>query len=495
MDLSAFTRKKTKWLLFLIYNILLFSFWAVFILWSVKSKIIWAPEEFLLYLAGLIILTGIPLLFFVKGLGRVIKSMKISEKLHFTKRFIYSSLFISVIFSAFSLVALFLFSVPTASFSYNYDDGPYLIWSDDPKTTMTIIWTTEEPSTSELKYGVSKNNMKNVDNQAFSNRHVIKLEGLEPGRKYYYQIPEFSEEIYSFRTAPSDDQAFNFTVIGDTQNPSSAVPSNYGAVIDAMASYQYDFILHAGDFTVDASDMVSWHTLFTNMVRHGTSHPYMLAIGNHDYGADIFGRNFKYFFPYDYVDIWGHYYNFDFSNAHFVMLDIFQNQLDWGGYITELQELWLRNELKNNQDKWLIVMLHAAPFSTGDFNMNYKLIDQLIPIFYEYKVDVILSGHDHHYESFWMNSTEEWGGTYYFVTGGGGGDLDTSIMQREHNPWHHTWHNASIEPYQDDYYTVHNQLYGELCHHFMHFTIDGTTMDIQAIRTNGSIMQEFHITK
>ncbi|MGV9171240.1 MAG: hypothetical protein ACOC35_01550, partial [Promethearchaeia archaeon] len=104
-------------------------------------------------------------------------------------------------------------------------------------------------------------------------------------------------------------------------------------------------------------------------------------------------------------------------------------------------------------------------------------------------------GHDHHYESFWTNSTEEWGGTYYFVTGGGGGDLDTFFMEREQNPWHHRWHNASKEAYQKDYYTTHNQLYGELCHHFMHFNVDDENMKIQAIRANGTLIQEFHIEK
>lgn len=495
MNFPTLSRKQWKWMIFLVSNCLILFFWALFIFWSVKYKIFWASEEFFLYLVGLIIITGIPLYFFLKALIRVISSIKKQQKFTFSKRFIYSSLFISMIFTAFSIVALFLFSVPTSSFLYKYNDGPYLIWSDDPRTTMTIIWTTQNPTESELEYGISEDNMQTITNFGVSNRHVIKLTNLKPGTKYRYRISEFAERIYSFRTAPADNDPFNFTVIGDTQNPSPGIPSNYGEVIDAMNPYQYDFILHAGDFTVDGGNMQSWHTMFTDMVQHATRHPYMIALGNHDYGEDIFGTNFRHFFPYDYVESWGHYYSFDYSNVHFVMLDIFQNQLDWGGYISEAQELWLRSELKNNQDKWLVVVLHAAPFSTGDFNMNYKLIDQLVPIFYEHKVDIVLSGHDHHYETFWTNSTEEWGGTRYFVTGGGGGDLDKFIMERENNPWEHNWHNASIKAYQNDYFTTHNQLYGEICHHFMHFNIENNKMKIQAIRTNGSIIQEFQIKK
>jgi 3',5'-cyclic AMP phosphodiesterase CpdA len=232
------------------------------------------------------------------------------------------------------------------------------------------------------------------------------------------------------------------------------------------------------------------------MEKHATNRPYMIAMGNHEYGdLDIFGRNFKYFFPYNYMESWGHYYSFDYSNAHFVMIDSFQNPAEWIGFILEAQEAWLREDLAANRDKWLFVGMHTPIYSTGDYNMNAKLMTQLAPIFYENQVDVVFSGHDHHYEAFWVNRTESWGGTYYFVTGGGGGGLDNLMTRTDFPQWKSPIHNASVEPYQFDYNTLNNQLYGEITHEFMHFEVNGNNLHIQAIRENGTLIQEFFKTK
>jgi len=68
-------------------------------------------------------------------------------------------------------------------------------------------------------------------------------------------------------------------------------------------------------------------------------------------------------------------------------------------------------------------------------------------------------------------------------------------MYRDRDPWKNMWHNASIEAYQNDYITRNYQIYGELTHHFMYFELNGNNLHIKAIRDNGSLIQEFFITK
>ncbi len=478
-------------LLFYLINGGLLIFWGLFLFWLIKMELLWNPLQFFAYVIPLLFLAYIPAVYFLRSVAKIAKNLK--ERINVSKRYIAASLFICSLVWSLSIIMFILYFFPSALF-YDYDDGPYLIWNDDPETTITIVWTTNNPAGTDLEYGETLGNLKTCRNDFLTQIHVVELKDLKPGTKYYYQISEFSSKLYSFTTAPSGVAPFEFVAISDTHAGSTS--SRYGSIINEMSSHEYDFIISAGDIAKgEGEDLEGWHNFFDLMERHASNRPYMVAIGNHEYGVDFFAKNFKYFFPYGYVESWGHYYSFDYSNAHFIMLDVFQNQLDWGGFLSETQELWLRRDLAANQDKWLFVVLHAPLYSTGDFNMNQKLIAQLAPIFYENEVDVVLSGHDHHYEAFWTNRTEDWGGTYYFVTGGGGGGLDTSIMDRENNPWKRDYHRASVYPYQHDYITLHDQIYGELTHHFMHFEVSGSSLHVQAIRADGTLIQEFNIRK
>ncbi len=493
--ISIDSPKKNKiFVIYLSLTVSLSIFWGVFFFWLIKMDIFWNIGQFLLILLAIAIIIVVPCLFFVKSLIKLIKNLKIKEKLAASKPYFVVSILIFMIIISLSILAFVYYFFPSASTFYRQDDGPYLVWNDDPKTTMTIVWLTKEPSQTELKYGESANNLDTFKNGLLANLHIVPLTSLESDTKYCYKIPNFSEDTFWFRTAPEGSKSFNFTAMSDTHAAYS--DSKYENIIDRMSDYDYDFIVHAGDAMGSAgSNLADWHVFFQTMTKHASSRPYMIALGNHEYSGDIFGKNFKYFFPYDYVEDWGHFYSFDYSIAHFLMIDVFQNPLDWGGTLLEAQAAWIRQDLAAHKDKWLFVVMHAAIYSTGDFNMNKELETQLAPIFYENEVDVVLSGHDHHYEAFLVNKTENWGGTYYFVTGGGGAGLDEGILEREIDPWKERWHNASIKAYQKDYITVHNQLYGELVHHFLHFEVDDNNLHIRAIRENGTLIQEFYIKK
>ena len=391
-------RKTVLWLLFFLINSILLMFWGFLIFWLMKNYIIWNTVEFLLYFPLFIILVIIPCYFFLRSAKKLFKNLKLKERFKVSKRYVIPSLFIAGLVWSLSILAFILYAFPIAR-NYAYDDGPYLIWNDDPKTTMTIIWHTAEPAVTELKYGESSGNMETFKISILEKRHVAELKNLKPGTFYNYTIPNFSSNVYNFTTAPSSIIPFNFTVISDTHG--AYANTKYGAIIDAMSNYTYNFILHAGD--IANGDDAGYHKFFDLMERHASTRPYMIAIGNHEYGyadLDVFGRSFKYRFPYNYAEDWGHYYSFDYANAHFVMLDIFQNPFEWPGFLLEAQEAWLRADLAANRDKWLFVGLHEPIYSTGDYNMNLKTIAQLAPIFYENQVDVVFCGHDHHYESF-----------------------------------------------------------------------------------------------
>ncbi len=127
------------------------------------------------------------------------------------------------------------------------------------------------------------------------------------------------------------------------------------------------------------------------------------------------------------------YYSFNKANIHFIVLDAYGwdsyptgSPLDtnyhyynlpftspphastppYHAYIWEnnnIQKQWLINDLAANNQKWTIIGIHAPIYSGGHHNSdaewNLKLIRQgLLPIFEEYDVDLVLSGHSHVYE-------------------------------------------------------------------------------------------------
>ena len=76
---------------------------------------------------------------------------------------------------------------------------------------------------------------------------------------------------------------------------------------------------------------------------------------------------------------------------------------------------WLRTQLQKSKAQWKIVMGHHTLYSGGVHGDNEKLRPLLEPLFMKYKVDIYLSGHDHHLELL-----KPINGVYYIVSGGGG---------------------------------------------------------------------------
>ena len=87
---------------------------------------------------------------------------------------------------------------------------------------------------------------------------------------------------------------------------------------------------------------------------------------------------------------------------------------------------WLENELKTSGSNWKIAVFHHPLYSSGDrHGSDLRLREVLEPLFLQYNVSVVLTGHDHFYERIKPQK-----GIAYFVVGSGGqlraGNIDTS---------------------------------------------------------------------
>ncbi|MHA1368550.1 MAG: fibronectin type III domain-containing protein [Promethearchaeota archaeon] len=441
---------------------------------------------------GLIIFAG------VRGL-KVVRSHGFNKPNIMVK--IFAILLVVVIIAGFTQVPALLKpsprEQPTIPSSYTrnigpvvefgpYDDSGHVIAST---STSVVIWwfTANETDGMTLKYGTSSNpaSMQSVaeidggDNK----RHEVVLDGLQPATTYFYTVPNFSSEVYNFTTgpAPGSDAAFRFICVGDTRNSGGTSMEYYNYLNEVITKHyrdlgeDYAFTINVGDIASSGSDIDSWGLFFDDIKGVASSHAYQVAIGNHELGGDS-GAN------YDYILREPRYYSFDYGNAHFLIINNFD------GLITNVdpeQMAFIKQDLERNYDsKFIIVAMHVPPLSTGDFNMNPILISQLVSVFREYKVDVVLTGHDHHYDAFWIDRDSDWNGTFYFVNGGGGAPLDHYIMTRQYKTWKAWYHNRSSEYglYQHDKYTDEGHIYGELSHGFMEIKVESNKLTMTYFR-------------
>ncbi len=114
-----------------------------------------------------------------------------------------------------------------------------------------------------------------------------------------------------------------------------------------------------------------------------------------------------------------------------------------GTVFSDEQMDWLQNELEKakQEDLWIFICFHRQMYSTGEFSMEPIMHQFYRPIFDEYHVDCVLYGHDHNYQSFWLDRDSSWGGTKYFVCGAAGGQekMEVQIMGDNNGKTVHCW--------------------------------------------------------
>lgn len=234
-----------------------------------------------------------------------------------------------------------------------------------------------------------------------------RLDGLAPDTTYCYTLADSSGPLTAatgFRTAPTadDPDPIRFLAFGD----SGGGGSDQYALLDQMFTVPYDLIVHTGDVAYDDGTIGQfednvfgvYHELFRNL-------PFFPAAGNHDYNT-LQGAPFRDVFalPGDGGEKW---FSYDWGRIHFAAIDTESD------YAT--QAAWLEQDLAASTLPWKIVYMHHPMYSSGVHGSDLALRDQLVPILERYGVQLVLSGHDHHYERI-----KPQGGIAHVLTGGGG---------------------------------------------------------------------------
>jgi len=82
-------------------------------------------------------------------------------------------------------------------------------------------------------------------------------------------------------------------------------------------------------------------------------------------------------------------YYLDYQGVRFISLD--------SNIETEKQVSWLRKTLEDNPNRWTVMTFHHPMYSPASNRDNKEMRQQWKPLLDEFKVDLVLSGHDHTY--------------------------------------------------------------------------------------------------
>jgi len=238
--------------------------------------------------------------------------------------------------------------------------------------------------------------------------HETHICGLEADTTYFYKVggPGHWSGVYETATAPpvGSTSPFSFGVSGDSRNNlENSWPISQRALLEAGV----DFEVFSGDAVFLGPNQRDWTEFFEATVDDFgiedllSRAPFMMANGNHDQLAVNYVAQFAY--PQEMTpgeraqgEEW---YSFDYGNAHFIMLnDTVADSAVLGG----AQADWMRQDLMQvdrTEQPWIFVT-HHRPFYTcrSTHSPDTALRAAWQPIFDEFSVDFVLTGHNHVYE-------------------------------------------------------------------------------------------------
>jgi len=292
-------------------------------------------------------------------------------------------------------------------------DQIMLTWGEDPRTSQSVQWRCNtsvkngavkfwpadgEEETEAVQQAAVLQVMEDrlLQNDRFVHRFSAVLKNLKPDTKYLYRVGDPAggpwSGIHHFKTAVKEGQPFSFIYFGDTHRS-----PQWGKLINKAFERhpQSDFFTIGGDIVSTGLYRDDWDKLFEYSADVISERPLMPTLGNHD-SQDGLG-------VWMYRDLFDlpengpselepeRTYSFTYGNALFLMVDATApNQINTD---------WLRQQLNGLTATWKFAVFHFPPYVfDSEFDTDYKEIrEQWGALFDEYHVDMVLSGHVHHY--------------------------------------------------------------------------------------------------
>lgn len=317
----------------------------------------------------------------------------------------------------------------------------------------TVVWTATAPARVVLstpageRLDVLEPRVEATEHLADATQYVARAAGLEPGTVYCYALEGAGGRVlagpHDLRTAPAPgaEERVDIVVFGD----SGGATEDQLALARQLPTVPADLMLHTGDLAYLDGTLAQLEAGYFDVYEPLLARiPMFPTSGNHDYDTDS-GGPYREVFVLPNEERW---YSFDWGPVHVVALDTERDGAE--------QAEWLRRDLEANDRPWTIVTAHKGPYSSGPHGGNGAFRELYQPLLEAHGVQLVLTGHDHHYERH-----EPIGGVTYIVTGGGG------------------W--STRRPSPDGEHTA----FAEGVVHFVYLAVEGDTLRAHAIDATG----------
>ncbi|MHA1822082.1 MAG: purple acid phosphatase family protein [Promethearchaeota archaeon] len=485
MSEQKLNNKKIKiyfWILIISYISFWILFFSVSYIFGFSYQDVFQSEYTKYVIIGLVIWHGIYVIEFLNVFGKI--QINWPEKLNQIFFYLKVFFFLILILAGVSGGLVWgLTSIEMWPYTHHNFKEPYLTWTSNTTTTMTITWETDTEIPTTLMLGSSAESLNSVSglNSTPSQHHMVILTGLIPYTRYYYKVGGF-DKTYSFRTAatPASTNRVRFILYGDNRYNNARISGPlkddcaHPAIVNQIlkmystndGDLDYNFTANVGDIVLHGGETFHWQKFHEEIVPLASKRPYMISFGNHEYysGDTQFTENeLRHAHMYwEYNDSSGDEKDYWFSVGN-VMFLVFGSG-EWG-QVTPKQAAWINQTLATYGPKyqWIFTINHHPMISHGDENAN--LTSMLEDIFTSNGVDVSLTGHVHDYQRL-EDTSKNW---TQIVCGGGGASL--------HKPtYNDPTTNATMSMY-----------------HFMEWDIVGNHAHAKVILENGTIWEEFDL--
>ena len=334
--------------------------------------------------------------------------------------------------------------------------GLHLQFGSDASSQMVVSWHTLQPVQhprvlvghldGRLERIARAASVSYVDGKSGKTvyAHHARIDRLAPDAAYIYSALHDGAAPWFgvFRTAPRGRAAFTFTSFGDQGTPTLGkrfvpppgvelpnppwVNDNLGTPSAADTTLGVErlqplFHLFNGDLCYAnlAEDRVrAWWDFWENNSRSASRRPWMPSPGNHENelgNGPIGYRAYQTFFQVPeaagQTDLTrGLWYAFTVAQVRVISLandDIcYQDSGDSyvHGYSGGAQKVWLEAELaaarRDPTIDWIVICMHQVAISTADKanGADLAIREEWLPLFDRYSVDLVVCGHEHHYE-------------------------------------------------------------------------------------------------
>ncbi len=267
----------------------------------------------------------------------------------------------------------------------------------------------------------------------------------------------------TFYAAPASNvTSVKFFSYGDTRTNGSI---HNGLANQVVALFQSDpafqtLNINVGDW-VSADSASAWSSEwfdpgYTGLRTQDANLSDIGVRGNHE-GAATF---WKQYWPEPF-QTGGLYWSFDYGPMHVALLDAYT-----AFNVGSTQYNWLKADLAASSKTWKIVAIHEPGWSANGGHPNNTTVQtDLQPLFVQYGVSLVLSGHNHYYARASVN------GVTHLTVGAGGAPLYTP---------------ASGQP---------NIIVSNSSYSFGEFTISGSSLTARVVNNSGATIDTFTITR